>query len=913
MLIPMTGGTEDIMSHMKPTLPRLILAAMVLVLVVGAIPAQAAKPNLAPAISLGPLSHREELSATISAKAKLTRVELRVDKKKVQPWVKGRAGWKYSIKYPLKKLAVGMHTAKLKVWDQKNRSSQHQWRFQKLAALALSAEKSSVQPGERVILTGQGFTPGTAITVGMGGSNTGVGGNYGSATADGSGRFTVEVTLAQYPDSSPLHAGTITLLAHNKDGSEKAGVELQVLPAPKLSLDKSSIKPGDQVRVTGEGFTPGVAISISLGSVNTGASGNYGSAVTDNTGGLAVNVTLAQFPDGSPLYAGPVVLVAHTADSQEKATAQLQIRADPSITLSKTAIKAGEKITVSGKGFTPGTPASIALGGVNTGASGNYGSAVADSSGRFSLEVTLARYPDGSPLKPGAIVLLAHTPDFGEKAAFQLQVQANPVLAASKSLIRVGESVTLNGEGFTPSKTVTIGLVGVNMDHGDRYGTVGVDTNGRFSFQLSLARYPDGTPLPPGGITLRAFTVDGEQALVDLRLLATPAISLDKTVIMPGDQVRVTGQGFSPGALISISMGPVNSGTGGNYGSAVVDANGRFSVPVTLARYPDGSPLSTGAIVLLAHPADFGEKASAQLQVLATPAIALDKTSIQPGDRVLVTGQGFTPGVSVSISLGGVNTGASGNYGTAVANVNGRFSLAVILERYPNGSPLQAGPILLVAHNASWEQTASARLQVVTLSAAPMSVQPGEPITLTGQGFRRGSAIILSVALYGAAPAGNYGSAVVDATGRFVLTTRLIHYPDGAPLQAGSLVLVVHDGAWSQRAAIQIQVVDRSPSAPGDLRIISLTKGATSAESTVVGLQWRDNSPNETGFSIRATFTRMNGGTDTQVWNVAASATTAQVSFVAGGINPVTKVCFTVTAFNSQGDSAPSNQVCAVL
>src|SRR5437588_10747831 len=101
------------MSHLKMTLPRLILAAMALVLVLGAIPAQAAKPNLKPAISLGPISHREELRATVNAKAKLTQIELRVDNKKVQPWIKAHVGWTYTIQYPVTKLAVGMHTVRL--------------------------------------------------------------------------------------------------------------------------------------------------------------------------------------------------------------------------------------------------------------------------------------------------------------------------------------------------------------------------------------------------------------------------------------------------------------------------------------------------------------------------------------------------------------------------------------------------------------------------------------------------------------------------------------------------------------------------------------------------------------------------------------------------------------------------------
>jgi hypothetical protein len=906
------------MSHLKITLPKLILVAMALVLVLGGVlaqvaPALAARPNLVPAISLGPLSHREELRATVNAKARLTRVELRIDNKKVQPWIKAHAGWKYTIRYPLKKLTVGMHTAKLKVWNQHNRSTQRQWQFQKLAPLALRADKSSVLPGEKITLTGQGFTPGTAVTVDMASQNTSLSGNYGSAVADRSGAFTVDVTLDKFPDGSPLHAGTITLVAHNSSGSEKASVELHVLPAPRISLDKSNSKPGDEVRVTGEGFSAGVAVSISLGGSDIAVGGNYGSTVTDSKGRFALSVRLAQIPDGSPLFAGPFVLIAHTGDSQERATAQLQILANPSISLNKTAIKAGEKVTVSGKGFTPGVSVSIGLGSVHGGASGNYGSMVVDRRGNFSLEVTLARHPDGSPLKPGVIILLAQTANGAERASAELQVQANPTLTASKTALRVGEVVTLNGEGFTPGKTVTISLAGVNMGHGDRYGTVVANADTRFSYHLVLGRYPDGTPLPPGGITLMASTADGERATVNLRLLAAPAISLDKTSIQPGDRVTVTGQGFTPSSRIFISMGPVNGATGGNYGSAIVDASGRFSLPVTLERYPDGSPLRPGTIVLVAQTADLGERASAQLRVLANPAISLDKSSIQPGDRVTVTGQGFAPGTSVTIGFGGVNAGGSGNYGTARVDTNGRFSLVVTLERYPNGLPLRAGTIVLVAHNPSWDEQASAQLRVVTLSATPTEIQPGERITLRGEGFAPGSTITLRMALNGAAPAGNYGTAVVDAAGRFELTTRLTQYPDGSPLRPGPVVLVVHDPSGSQRASIQIQIVDRAPSAPSDLRITSLTKGSTSAEPTVVDLQWRDNSPNETGFRIQATYTRMNGGTDTQVWHVAANATSARVSFVAGGINPMSKACFTVTAFNTQGASSPSNEVCAVL
>jgi hypothetical protein len=92
---------------------------------------------------------------------------------------------------------------------------------------------------------------------------------------------------------------------------------------------------------------------------------------------------------------------------------------------------------------------------------------------------------------------------------------------------------------------------------------------------------------------------------------------------------------------------------------------------------------------------------------------------------------------------------------------------------------------------------------------------------------------------------------------------------------------------------------------------VALTKDTTSAQQTVVTLQWRDNATNETGYRIHAAFTRFYGGPNNRDQDVPANATTGRVTFVAGGINPVSRACFTVTAMYRGGESAPSNQVCA--
>lgn len=103
---------------------------------------------------------------------------------------------------------------------------------------------------------------------------------------------------------------------------------------------------------------------------------------------------------------------------------------------------------------------------------------------------------------------------------------------------------------------------------------------------------------------------------------AGPTLAVDKASVRAGDTVRVSGQGFQPGVRISLSLGGVHSGAGGDYGSAVVDSAGRFSIPVTLRAYPDGSALKRGPIGLLSHagwssPSSESQKATVQLQIVS--------------------------------------------------------------------------------------------------------------------------------------------------------------------------------------------------------------------------------------------------------------------------------------------------------
>jgi hypothetical protein len=317
---------------------------------------------------------------------------------------------------------------------------------------------------------------------------------------------------------------TFYVFAGNAVGTSQPAISNAVTPtapgSPTLAATPVTLQPGDQVSLSGKGFAPGTQVSIALGGVNSSASGNYGTAVTDTAGNFSLTVTLSRYPDGSALHAGPIVLVAHTPSWNQNAAVQLQV---VTLSTSGTSVRPGSYVTLTGDGFTPGMVLTTSMGGSNFGFAGNYGAVVADSNGHFTLSVLVAQYPDGSPLHADAVVLMVHNADWSQKASVQIQVLSNPSMVANVTTIKSGDSVVLTGSGFTPGKLITIGM-SVNAILGGNYATVLADSSGRFTIGVTLTQYPDGSMLHAGGIVLVAHTNDGiENASVQLWVVQVPS------------------------------------------------------------------------------------------------------------------------------------------------------------------------------------------------------------------------------------------------------------------------------------------------------------------------------------------------------------------------------------------------------
>jgi hypothetical protein len=294
----------------------------------------------------------------------------------------------------------------------------------------------------------------------------------------------------------------------------------------------------------------------------------------------------------------------------------------------------------------------------------------------------------------------------------------------------------------------------------------------------------------------------------------------------------------------------------------------------------------------------------------AAPTISVTPNPVTVGSSASVNGHNFTPnnwaylyfqrpdGTTGSVA---VATGATGAFASALG-----FSAA-------HG----VGREYVAAYDFGTRQwTSFAIVSVVSvvpaqsrsISVSASSASPGQTITVNGSGFTPGNWVYVTFQR----PDRTVGAvwAQTGSTGAFAV--QLGFDPRHGCGVETAWAYDYAAGVWSAPVTVTVAGCG-AQAAPGNLRILSVVKTQTAPEQTTVTLQWQDTSAGESGFRIHTTLTRLYGGTDTQVNDVAANVTTAQVSFVSGGINPVKTACFTVTALAASGESAPSNQVCRQL
>ncbi len=544
--------------------------------------------------------------------------------------------------------------------------------------------------GDGTSLTGTGEVGATVTIRGTGGVV------LGTAVVDANGNFTTPLTPAQ------ANGQTVTLTQADAAGN--------VSPLSQVTAPDITAPTGLTAAINGAGnLVSGAGEAGATVTIRDVGGAVLGTAVVAANGTYAAILTPAQL--------NAQVLQVTQADAEGNASTPATVIApDLTAPLAPIGTVSGDGSTLTGTGEVGATVTIRSVGGAV------LGTAVVDTNGNFTAPLTPAQ-------ANGQTVTLTQADAAGNVSPLS-QVTAPDITAPT------GLTAAINGAGNLVSgageagATVTIRDVG-----GAVLGTAVVAANGTYAAILTPAQLNaqvlQVTQADAAGNASTPATVIAPDLTAPLAPLGT----------VSGDGSTLTGTG-EVGATVTIR------GAGGAVlGTAVVDANGNFTAPLTPAQ-------ANGQVVTLTQ-VDAAGNISPIAQATAPDITApTGLTAAINGIGTLVTGQGEA-GATVTVRDAGGNP-----IGTAVVASNGSYTVTLI-------SPQANGQTLTVTQaDAAGNASAPSPLTApdITPPALPGATINGTGTIVTGSGEPGATVRILG------AQGQLVGSAIVDANGAYTAT-----------------------------------------------------------------------------------------------------------------------------------------------
>ena len=223
---------------------------------------------------------------------------------------------------------------------------------------SLTSDPSTFGPGDNIVVQGKSFAAGEAITISLATTSGSASVTIGSTHADASGNFGPKTI--QIPFDAP--AGQIVVVAFGQQSGRRATIQVTVhAPVATLLIAPTSAKPDTAIAVSGTHFQPGEYVVVDL--VALASSAKLGTTRANSAGVFTMHATVpANTPEGT------LSVVATGLTSHLSSTAQIAVGALPAIlTIGSGSVKAGDTLSVSGKGFIPGETISVRLTGGSPG------------------------------------------------------------------------------------------------------------------------------------------------------------------------------------------------------------------------------------------------------------------------------------------------------------------------------------------------------------------------------------------------------------------------------------------------------------------------------------------------------------------------------------------------------------------
>jgi hypothetical protein len=458
-----------------------------------------------------------------------------------------------------------------------------------------------IAPGSNLTFTGSGYAPGEVVAVFNGTTQVS---SFTTAT-DGSFTASGAISIA-YNQAGTSSTYKLVGAVSNSPISFTVGVS-QLMT--QLSPSSYYVLPYQNFTASATGFAPGETVTLTTGATTL-------ATAVANTKGTATFTTV-NLP---PSKLGSASLVATGATSAATATASVGIGAYyPSASLSNYYVKPGDTITITGNGFAPNEAVTLTSGTVTqllqSDAMGNVSTSLvvpfAANSATNTLAVTLTGAKSLATVSTN-LTLAPFTPQISPSTYY-----ATP-----------GTPVTFSGTGFLAGETVNVSLNGAVL--GSVVATAkGVITTPAYTLPFGTA----------AAYTFVGVTSGATQTLSIGLAQFYAGLQLSSYYGTGGSMITASGSGFAPNELVRIQSGTSTLAKG------AADAKGNFSLPVQVPY------VAAGTIMITATGSLSGAAPSTSYTVAQMyNSVGLGSYAVPAGQAVTITGTGFVPGETVTVT-----------------------------------------------------------------------------------------------------------------------------------------------------------------------------------------------------------------------------------------------------------------------
>ena len=359
--------------------------------------------------------------------------------------------------------------------------------------------------------------------------------------------------------------------------------------------------------------------------------------------------------------------------------------ASHSISISPASGSPGQSVTVTGTGFANPETVTLTFGStvINVSVSGSTG---------WSQAVTVPSAPGGLlTVTANGSVSGIETGDFTVLATASL----DPITGSPGTIIDV------EGEGFAASQPVIITF------NGDTVNTQNTLSAGSLNTSFAVPAIGAGTYL----INIGSFP--------SISFAVTSGLAISPSSGPPGTSVQITGTGFTPSTAIDLSIAGVT------WQSITADGSGGLNRTLQIPQVAGGSQSITVS----------GGSVTANFDV--TPTLAVDLTTVAPGDTVNVSGTAFRANeTGITVKFDSTNVATSVN-----ADAQGSWSASVTIPSSTAGSHniTASGP-------STTTNIPTAKVTIgAGVSLGTTSGPPGTQVKVKGTGARSNESLTIDV------------------------------------------------------------------------------------------------------------------------------------------------------------------------